>query len=144
LRRLTLHGKYICAYRIEYLVLISRLQLHAFGKPLAACRLESHHTYTCALVHNSTDTARRVGRVLVWHTGQGSCLGDADVAVGEDVVPLDSKAIDVRVQVCDDGALGVGEGGFFDQDLRAHTGMHTRGRVVGEAAAIDVAGAEAN
>jgi hypothetical protein len=102
--------------------------------------LKSDNANTSTFLHDGANTGRRVNSVLIGRR-ESTLLSDLGGAVGEDVVLLDRKALLVRIQVCDNSLVDVGERVGFNKDLSAHARVHTRdaARVAGT---VDVAGTE--
>lgn len=87
--------------------------------------------------------SKRINIRVAVRDARGAGLRDSGRAVLEDVVSLGGVSIGIAVEVGDDGELGGREVALLDQHLGAHADVDTRGGVVLEAGAVDVAGAEA-
>lgn len=104
--------------------------------------LEGDDTNTSRLGNDAASGGSRVNSVLVAGS-PGALLGDLSGGVGEDVVALGGEALQVRVEVGDNGPLDTGEGVALNENLSTHAGVDTGDTAV-VAGAVDVGGSEAD
>lgn len=104
--------------------------------------LESDNTNTSALSNNGAGTGSGISSVAVRRL-VGALLGDASGGVGVDITGLVGRALEIGVEVSDNGEGVVGKRILLDENLCTHAGVDTR-NTTAVARAVDVGGTEAD